>query len=348
METTIYSVTATITGYRLAPDSSIHLILADERGRTMVAQIPAEPCTAGSRFSTEISEARRRFESRFYATPDYKQIRQAVEVRGIGFFDFLQSQRGLAPNGLSLYPVIDLDFTPPSKPKPPPKESSRHRAVRIPGSCVRPTLTITASKNSACSGESTTISWQSSNPNASVSIDGIGAFLPASGSQVASLTASRAYSGRASTTTCGLGDEAVAVVTLKSNATASLFGPGSVKQGSSGTINFTIDGATSWTLTSALGNSISPSSGTITRSARYEATKTGTDTITLTATGGACGAVSRSATIIITAPANLGLACCDGTRSPSCFNCNDKRGCCSSHGGVCGCPSILGEDLEIP
>ncbi len=29
--------------------------------------------------------------------------------------------------------------------------------------------------------------------------------------------------------------------------------------------------------------------------------------------------------------------CCDGTDSPSCTCENRKRGCCSHHGGVCGC-----------
>lgn len=31
------------------------------------------------------------------------------------------------------------------------------------------------------------------------------------------------------------------------------------------------------------------------------------------------------------------LRCCDGTNSPSCTCGSPKRGCCSHHGGVCGC-----------
>lgn len=31
------------------------------------------------------------------------------------------------------------------------------------------------------------------------------------------------------------------------------------------------------------------------------------------------------------------LKCCDGTLSPSCVCGGPKRGCCSHHGGVCGC-----------
>ncbi|MDD5222452.1 MAG: hypothetical protein PHE84_00550 [bacterium] len=29
--------------------------------------------------------------------------------------------------------------------------------------------------------------------------------------------------------------------------------------------------------------------------------------------------------------------CCDGTTSPSCYCDGDLQGCCSHHGGVCGC-----------
>lgn len=35
--------------------------------------------------------------------------------------------------------------------------------------------------------------------------------------------------------------------------------------------------------------------------------------------------------------ANAPLLCCDGTGSPSCTCGNPRRGCCSHHGGVCGC-----------
>jgi hypothetical protein len=70
--------------------------------------------------------------------------------------------------------------------------------------------------------------------------------------------------------------------------------------------------------------------------------------------GSACGFVQRSAGVFVkppsppptpppstpppTPPPSSGLLCCDGTRSPSCFNCASKQGCCSSHKGVCGCP----------
>jgi hypothetical protein len=34
-----------------------------------------------------------------------------------------------------------------------------------------------------------------------------------------------------------------------------------------------------------------------------------------------------------------GLLCSDGTVSPTCTDCDSKKGCCSGHGGVMDCPS---------
>lgn len=129
------------------------------------------------------------------------------------------------------------------------------------------------------------------------------------------------------------------MVNVIPTATASISGPSSMTSGTNGTLIVTTSGTSSWTLSSSLGNSISPSSGSGTRGVTYSVTRTGTDTVTLFAGGGGCGNVTATMTIFINSqPPTGGLRCCDGTRSPTCFNCSDKRGCCSSHGGVCGCP----------
>jgi hypothetical protein len=343
VETTVYSVAATIVAYRVTPEGNIHLVLADAEGKTIVAQIPDPVCAGGSRFLDAITDVRRAFLTRFPATETLTYTRLPVEVRGVGFFDFLQGQYGLAPNGLSLYPVIDINFVPFPRPNPP--ALSRRRAVRAPGGCVLPSLVMSVSKSSVCGGETTTVSWQASDAAASVSIDGIGAFLPSSGNRTMNAAVSTAYSGRA-TNACGSGSEAVAIVAIKAAAGAELTGPGSVKQGASASLAVVLSGASSWNLTSSLGNSMSPSLGTTSGTVRYDATKSGTDVVTLRATGG-CGSVTRTITIIVTTEPGSGrLSCCDGTTSPTCTDCNNKQGCCSGHGGVCGCPKSLGESID--
>ncbi len=338
-ETTTWSVTATLMAYRLTPQGEIHLVLSDDQRRTIVAVIPSVACAAGSRFLSLITSARATFERRYTATEVFTEVRRAVAVQGVGFFDFFQGQRGLAPNGLSLHPVTALNLTPVLQPKAPPP-AARRRSVGSGGGrgCTRPSLTLTSSRFSACAGESVTISWIASDATARVDVDGIGVSLPASGNRVVPASASTVYSGRA-ITPCGVSDEALAVVTLTPGASASLSGPSSVTKGNTTALSVAVSSIASWTLRSSLANSITPSTGTSSAAPSYAANRTGTDTVTLTTTGGTCGNLTRTHVIsVIEPPTTGGLRCCDGTRSPTCFSCADKRGCCSSHGGVCGCP----------
>jgi hypothetical protein len=340
IETTMYSVTATLTEYRLDADGDYHLVLSDELGRTVVARIPSPTCVNGSRFATQIAAARRAFETRFQAVPELRTAMVPVEVRGVGFFDFLHGQRGMAPNGVELHPVTYLTFNPIFLPAPP-QRPGRRRAVSPRGgapACGVPTLTLTASKANSCSREPVVLTWRASDAAARVTIDGIGSALPSSGTMTVAPSASSAYSGHA-TTSCGSSDEAVAVVTIQTALSGSLTGPSSLQRGSTASLSCFLSGTASWTLSSSLRNSIYPSSGFGSGpfSTTYTASSAGTDTVTLSAAGGQCGSVLRTINITIAQPQSFGLLCCDGTRSPTCFSCSNQRGCCSSHGGVCGC-----------
>jgi hypothetical protein len=339
LETTIHAVQATLVAYRLTPQGEIQLVLSDEERRTIVATIPSLQCAAGSQFLTGITSARSVFERSYRATEEFTEVRRGVEVQGVGFFDYLQSQRGLAPNGLSLYPVTAINLRPFPPPKAPPPPG-RRRAVGSGGTrgCTRPTMSLAVSRGSVCAGDSVTIAWTASDPAARVTIDGIGVALPATGTRTVTTNAVAVYSGRA-TTSCGDSDEALALVTLTPGASASLTGPSSVTSGRTATLSVFMSAASSWHLSSSLANSISPSTGTASGTATYNANRTGNDTVTLTTTGGACGNLMRTLNISVGDPPTTGgLQCCDGTRSPSCFSCSNKQGCCSSHGGVCGCP----------
>jgi len=33
-----------------------------------------------------------------------------VRITGVGFFDYVRNQRGVAPNGVELLPVLDVEF----------------------------------------------------------------------------------------------------------------------------------------------------------------------------------------------------------------------------------------------
>ena len=49
-------------------------------------------------------------DAHFDVTSSFKPTNRRVVVRGIGFFDRLHGQTGMAPNGLELHPVVGITF----------------------------------------------------------------------------------------------------------------------------------------------------------------------------------------------------------------------------------------------
>jgi hypothetical protein len=344
VETTTYGVTATLTDIRRDPDGDYDLVLSDASGNTLIAEVPSPDCTGtASPFRQAIASVRAAIDSRIGVTAAFRRINLPVEVEGVGFFDFLEGQTGAAPNGIEIHPVTEINFNPPIPPAAP--RAVRRRAA-MPPTCTPPSLTITLAKAAACPGEPTTISWQASDPGATVSIGNLSSNLSASGATLISSSTTEIFTGSARNS-CGSGYESTALLTILEGATAAFDSvPAAVTQGTSTFFRITTVNTFSWTLISSLGNTLSATSGTgdVQQMITYTANVAGNDTITLTALG-SCGAAPRSAYISVgTAPppppppSSGGLRCCDGTLSPTCFSCANKQGCCSHHGGVCGCP----------
>ena len=110
-ETNQYQVNGTLTKYAKEGDSDYHLVIQDGAGRTMIVEIPAPNCVGGgSPFGPGISNARRQFDARFTATTSFKSTSTPVTIRGIGFWDFLHGQTGVAPNGIEVHPVLNITF----------------------------------------------------------------------------------------------------------------------------------------------------------------------------------------------------------------------------------------------
>jgi hypothetical protein len=112
-ETTQWVINGTLTKYKLEGDSDYHLVIADSSGRTMIVEIPSPNCVgAGSPFFSGIQRARSEFNARFSATTSFKTTSTPVQIRGVGMFDFLHGQTGVAPNGIELHPVLNIVFNP--------------------------------------------------------------------------------------------------------------------------------------------------------------------------------------------------------------------------------------------
>jgi Bacterial Ig domain len=114
-ETTLWEVDAVLNAYAKESDSDYHLVIKDDAGRTMIAEIPDPGCVQGaSPFSQGISNARSKFDSKFSATSRFRSADVPVRIRGVGMFDFIHStpQRGVAPNAIELHPIVDIIFNP--------------------------------------------------------------------------------------------------------------------------------------------------------------------------------------------------------------------------------------------
>ena len=113
LETTQWVINATLTQFKLESDSDYHLVLQDANGLTMIVEIPSPSCVgAGSPFLAGITNARNEFNARFTATTSFQTANIPVQIKGVGMFDFLHGQTGVAPNGIELHPVLDVIFNP--------------------------------------------------------------------------------------------------------------------------------------------------------------------------------------------------------------------------------------------
>jgi hypothetical protein len=108
-ETTVFTVNATLVEFALENDSDYHVVISDANGNTMITEIPKPSCVgAGSPFASDISTARAAFDARFMVTTGFQKANIPVQITGVGFFDSLHGQAGVAPNGIELHPVLDI------------------------------------------------------------------------------------------------------------------------------------------------------------------------------------------------------------------------------------------------
>lgn len=113
VETTQWSLDATLIEFKAENDSDYHLVLADASGRTLIAEVVDPGCVASaSPFRPAITRARAEFENRYLPSSSFAAVNIPVRIQGIGFFDFHHGQTGVAPNAVELHPVTGIVFYP--------------------------------------------------------------------------------------------------------------------------------------------------------------------------------------------------------------------------------------------
>ena len=109
-EDTTYQVSATLTEFKTEADNDYHLVLSSGP-KTMIAEIPSPACVTGGALQSGIANARAEFDARLMSSPgQFQKVNVPVTVTGVGFFDRIHGQTGVAPNGIELHPVLDIQF----------------------------------------------------------------------------------------------------------------------------------------------------------------------------------------------------------------------------------------------
>jgi len=142
-ETTFWTLDATLDMYKFendpqSGDSDYHLVIKDDAGNTMVAEIPFPGCVQGSAWVSQITQARATFDAKFTATSTPKSGQNTpVRITGIAMFDKTAHGSGHSPNGMEIHPVLSIIFNPAAGPSPTPTTLST--TPTTPG----PTATLT-------------------------------------------------------------------------------------------------------------------------------------------------------------------------------------------------------------
>jgi hypothetical protein len=145
VERTTFRVPAKLVEMKLEADSDIHLVLADptRTGATMIAELPSPSCTAGATPNARLKmrNARKAFVASCGPPPTgtFRKLSGTATVTGVGFFDQIHGQTGVAPNGIELHPVVGFSGRCRGAPKPPPPPVSRGKcAASYPTVCIPP------------------------------------------------------------------------------------------------------------------------------------------------------------------------------------------------------------------
>jgi hypothetical protein len=109
VELTTYELTGWVTVIKAEADQDYHVVLTDAQSRTMIVESPHPDCAKNSRFASQIADVRKTLDSAFGGPIQKRhQTRMLVTVTGVGFFDRIHGQEGVAPNGIELHPLLHM------------------------------------------------------------------------------------------------------------------------------------------------------------------------------------------------------------------------------------------------
>lgn len=117
IETMVFKVRGVVLSFKKQADKDFHVIIAQSNyyARTMIIEFPDPQCAnvCSSGFLEQMRQSRQDFVDRFGEPPTSYFKKPArpvlVEVTGVGFFDRMHGQIGMAmPSGVELHPVLSF------------------------------------------------------------------------------------------------------------------------------------------------------------------------------------------------------------------------------------------------
>lgn len=116
VESTVYEVPARLVEAKVEEDDDIHLVI---KGVTtagmMIVEFPTVACSSNATTGakTRMKDARNAFVAAcgMPGKSSFRRLNGKATIRGVAFFDFIHGQRGVAPNGIELHPVLGFSVT---------------------------------------------------------------------------------------------------------------------------------------------------------------------------------------------------------------------------------------------
>lgn len=105
-----YVIRAQVRETKLEDDGDIHVVLATpgRPQKTIIVELPNVECSKATQSWQDAMVSARQAFIGICGLPELrlKPCSAQVEVTGVGFFDFIHGQTGVAPNGIELHPVL--------------------------------------------------------------------------------------------------------------------------------------------------------------------------------------------------------------------------------------------------
>ncbi len=112
IEKQVLSVRAQVITATIEDDSDIHLVIATrgERRHTMIVEFPLAACVAKQFKRTQMTRARNAMLAACgpISSSSFTDLNGKVRISGVGFWDEIHGQTGVAPNGIELHPVLSF------------------------------------------------------------------------------------------------------------------------------------------------------------------------------------------------------------------------------------------------